>query len=234
MKTTIAILVCGVALAACRSNRSNSASHDSYDDQASASHYGNSKQYNPQHPYGNKATSDDSGHVREASAPYPPTDDFTKSNNEGAKDTKDSFGRMASEDLEFAAKAAEGGLFEVESSRLALQKNVSNGCREFAQMMVDDHGKGNQKLQDLVAKKGGTLSSELSRACQNELEELRKLEGREFERRYHDAQVKAHDDAIKAFEDAARNCRDEELRHFASDTLPTLREHRRRLDDLGF
>jgi putative membrane protein len=134
------------------------------------------------------------------------------------------------DDRDFVSEAAPAGLFEVETSELALQKSVSGKVREFAQMMVDDHGAANRKLNEIVRRKGGMLPTMLDHELQRKYDDLRELSGQEFEKSYHEAQVRAHDAAIKLFEDAAKDADDGELRKFASETLPTLQKHRKELD----
>jgi putative membrane protein len=139
--------------------------------------------------------------------------------------------RLSKDDLEFITGATQGGMFEVESSRIALDKEVSDETREFARMMVDDHTMSGNKLQAILERKSGEPPEQtMSDAQQRELEELRGLEGAAFDARYHECQVVAHDKAIALFERAGRMCDDADLRNFALATLPTLREHRRRLD----
>jgi putative membrane protein len=138
---------------------------------------------------------------------------------------------LSAEDKKFVENATQGGLFEVRSSRLALEKSVSGPTREFAQMMIDDHGKANRDLDAIVKKKGGRTTDLLDEKHQQMIDKLMTMEGREFEREYHDAQVKGHDEAIRLFERAAKECDDSDLRYFANRLLPTLREHRKHLDE---
>ena len=67
--------------------------------------------------------------------------------------TADSTSTMASSehDAEFATEAAAGGMSEVEFGKAALTKSTNAKVKEFANMMVNDHGKANQELM-LIAK----------------------------------------------------------------------------------
>lgn len=138
---------------------------------------------------------------------------------------------LSTDDRQFVTKATQGGLFEVQSSKVALEKNVSGPTHDFAQMMVDDHGKANRDLDSLVHKKGGTTSDTLDREHQAKLDELSALNGKEFERKFHDEQVKAHDEAIRLFEKESKEADDPDMRAFANRLLPTLRAHRKHLDE---
>ena len=139
-------------------------------------------------------------------------------------------GALSLVDREFVAEAVEVGLFEVESSRIALEKKISERVRDFARTMIEDHGETNQQLADLAATKRAAAPSEPGREQRADLDELRQLEGAEFERRYFEMQIRAHDEAIELFERASNACDDPDLRAFATDALATLREHRTHLD----
>lgn len=205
------LLLAGIALCACRSDRDYDRADNDYDTdsdrRAAAS-------YEAGHTKTKKNLDDDAARLKEASV-------------------KAGYESLSADDRNFVGTAAPAGLWEVESSRLALTKNISDQHREFAQRMIDDHGKANRELADLVRKKGGAVPLALDGEHQRMLDELRDLDGAEFERRYHDMQVKAHDGAIELFQNAASTCDDAELREFIAATLPTLKEHRRHLDTHG-
>lgn len=147
-----------------------------------------------------------------------------------------SFGRLdgyTAEDRDFLTHAAQGGLLEVESSRIALTRSTSEGVREFANKMIADHGRVGEELAALVLREGGMLPDRLDSEHQAELQRLQDLDGAELELAYLELQKRAHDDAIHLFERVAREARDEDLRAFASRTLPTLRQHRQHLDEMN-
>lgn len=137
------------------------------------------------------------------------------------------------DERDFVLQAANGGRFEVESSQLALQKSISGPHRDFAQMMVEDHGRANRELEVLARGMGISLPADVEGALAQKLEDLQEADGKEFEQRYHEAQLQAHEDAIALFERAARECEDPALKSFAQKQLPTLREHQRELHGLG-
>jgi putative membrane protein len=138
---------------------------------------------------------------------------------------------LSADDNKFVSQAAQGGMFEVKASRLALDKGVPDPTRQFAQMMVDDHGKANRDLESIVKKKGGTVPATLDADHQEQLDGLADLNGKEFERKYHDVQVKGHDEAIALFERYSKNADDPDIKAFANRLLPILRAHRKHLDE---
>ncbi len=53
--------------------------------------------------------------------------------------------QMSAQD--FVNMAAVGGMFEVQSSQLALNKTQDNRVRDFAQHMIQDHTQASEKLR---------------------------------------------------------------------------------------
>jgi putative membrane protein len=65
--------------------------------------------------------------------------------------------KLASDDKKFVMKAADAGMAEVEMGLLALRQASSDEVKQFAQRMVDEHGKANTELTQLAQSKGITL-----------------------------------------------------------------------------
>jgi putative membrane protein len=133
--------------------------------------------------------------------------------------------QVAQEDRDFAAEAAQGGSMEVRLGELAQQQAKSNEVKDFGQRMADDHGQANDKLTQIAEQKGIELPQGLSEDAQATYEELQKKSGAEFDEAYMNEMVSDHKDDVAAFEDYVENAKDPELRSFAEETLPTLKEH---------
>ncbi|WP_347468713.1 DUF4142 domain-containing protein [Burkholderia stagnalis] len=127
-------------------------------------------------------------------------------------------------DAEFVDKAGLAGKSEMQASQLALEKASSPDVRAFAKRMVDDHGKVSARLRGLGVRKG--LPVQTVQIVDPDVEALRRRAGRDFDVAYLAvAGPEAHRKAIRVFEDEARNGHDADLRAFANDTLPLLRQH---------
>jgi putative membrane protein len=129
------------------------------------------------------------------------------------------------QDQEFAQKAAEGGLMEVQLGQLAQQQAKDQQVVEFGQRMVQDHGQANEKLMAIAEQKAIQLPQELSGDAQQKYEEMQQLSGAEFDEAYMDEMVEDHEKDIELFEQQAESGEDPDLRTFAEGALPTLREH---------
>jgi putative membrane protein len=133
--------------------------------------------------------------------------------------------QVAEVDRDFAAEAAQGGLIEVRLGELAKQQAKSTNVEEFGQRMVEDHGQANDKLKQIAEQKGIELPQDPSKDAQATYAELQGKSGAEFDQAYMDEMVSDHEDDVAAFEDYVENAKDPELRSFAEETLPTLKEH---------
>lgn len=148
-------------------------------------------------------------------------------NAEQSNDAKEDAGTGQTEDTnEFAVKAANGGMLEVELGRLAEEKAASKDVKEFGAMMVKDHSKANEELKTIAATQNITLPSTLGEDEQKHVNEMAKLSGAEFDKKYVSMMVDDHKEDIDEFKKAV----DEEktnpaVKDFAMKTLPTLQKH---------
>jgi putative membrane protein len=133
--------------------------------------------------------------------------------------------QLAEVDVDFAKEAAQGGLMEVRLGELAQQQAKSMKVKDFGQRMVDDHGQAGDKLMQIAEEKGIELPQDLSEERQGMYEDLQQKSGAEFDEAYMDEMVSDHEDDVSAFEDYVENAEDPDLRSFAEETLPTLKEH---------
>jgi len=127
---------------------------------------------------------------------------------------------------DFLVKAAAGNKFEIDSSRLALDKSKSATVQAFAKMMVKDHEEAAAKMQRAVTEaKLSAPPGALDAKHQAILDDLAKKEGPAFDQAYTDAQLKGHEETValfKAYADGGENAR---IKQFAKDLLPTLQKH---------
>ena len=133
--------------------------------------------------------------------------------------------QLAQEDMEFATKAAEGGLMEVQLGELAQQQAESAEVQQFGQRMVEDHGMANEQLMQIAQQKGIQLPQELPDDAQQLYEELQQKSGQEFDQAYMDEMVSDHEEDVETFQQYTESGQDPELIGFAEQTLPVLQQH---------
>lgn len=132
---------------------------------------------------------------------------------------------VVADDAKFAVDAGNGGMTEVELSKLAEQKATNAKVKEFATMMVMDHSKANAEMMALAKMKNITLPDSINEDSKKVWADLSKKSGSEFDKAYVDVMVKDHDKTVSMFEDASKNVKDADLKAFVDKTLPTLKSH---------
>jgi putative membrane protein len=139
--------------------------------------------------------------------------------------------RMIS-DSTFAREAAEGGIAEVKFGQLAEEKGTSQEVKDFGKRMVTDHTKANDQLKTDAAKEKFTLPTNMSKRDQMAYERLSKLSGSAFDRAYARDMVKDHRADVAEFLNESESGKQEWTKDFASQTLPTLREHLKQAEEM--
>jgi putative membrane protein len=130
-----------------------------------------------------------------------------------------------SADRKFAANAAMAGLAEIELANLAKQKAKTESVRQYAEHLLSDHQQANEKLKAIAAAKNLSLPGDISADHKAARDKLATLDGPEFEKAYIETMVKDHRKVIGNFQAEAKRTKDPELKAFAVETEPKLREH---------
>lgn len=160
-----------------------------------------------------------------AGAVNPPgTAGVSSTNAAPAAAGKASAGSVAAADRTFMLKAAGSGMYEVQASKMVAERASSQEVKDFAQTMVSDHEKANQELMALASARSVTLPPEMPADKRKELDRLSKSS--KFDADYmRETGVKEHKAAVALFEKASKSSQDAELKAWAAEKLPTLREH---------
>ncbi|KAA0995074.1 DUF4142 domain-containing protein [Pseudomonas sp. ANT_J12] len=131
---------------------------------------------------------------------------------------------------DFVDNAAAGGIAEVETSKLALEKSASADIKSFANMMITDHTKANDELAALAKKHDIEVPDSTTLVNQAKAKIL-DLRDESFDAAYANNQVKAHEETIALFKKEADTVTDDkkpgatDLKGFAQKMLPALEKH---------
>jgi putative membrane protein len=147
----------------------------------------------------------------------------TTTNQGSSEATSDS--AKSSADESFAKKAAQGGMAEMKLGQLAEEKGSSPEVKNFGRRMVQDHSKANNELKGVTSKASIPLPNEMDKSDQATYDRLSKLSGDAFDRAYARDMVKDHSKDVSEFQKEAKNGKDESIKNFAAQTLPTLQNH---------
>jgi putative membrane protein len=135
----------------------------------------------------------------------------------------------------FVTKASIANQFEIQSSRLALDKAQNQEVKSYAQQMVDDHTKTGEKLNEILSSSGAGLkpAEELDSKHQKLMDKLETASDKDFDREYIRIQTDAHKEAVNLFSTYSISGKDSVLKSFAANTLPTLEQHLERVQSLN-
>jgi putative membrane protein len=133
--------------------------------------------------------------------------------------------QVSAKDKAFMKKAAQGGLEEVEIGKMVASKAQNNDVKQFAQRMVDDHTKANDRLKSVAQQKGVTLPTTMDAQGQALKARLEKLSGDQLDKAYMKAMVQDHTKDVQEFKTKSQMAKDPDVKSFASSTLPTLESH---------
>lgn len=135
-------------------------------------------------------------------------------------------GQVSQNTQEFVKKAAIGDMYEIQSSKMVIDRAQGGEFKAFAQKIVDDHTKSSNELKGIVQKMQGVeVPSQLDAKHKQMIDQLQAASGARLERQYKDQQISAHNEAISLFESYSKDGDNAELKSFAQKTLPALKQH---------
>jgi putative membrane protein len=126
---------------------------------------------------------------------------------------------------DFAVEAAAGGMMEVQLGQIAQSKAMNPRVKDFGSMMVQDHSAANDELKRMAQAKNITLPASISKDQQDDIDDLNKKTGKDFDKAYMSMMLDDHKKDIKKFEKAGSDLKDPDIKSFAMKTLPTLQKH---------
>jgi putative membrane protein len=102
-------------------------------------------------------------------------------------------------DRAFVGKVSQGGMYEVEASKIAAQKATSQDVKDLAVMDVHDHDLVNRELRKIAASEGVDVPLQLNAAFQQRLAQLKSNSGTAFNAAYISDMAQIHDMDEKLF-----------------------------------
>ena len=133
-------------------------------------------------------------------------------------------GRITPEDREFLAAAIRAGRAEVQLAGLALERSQDVLVRGFAARLIREHMAVNRQLVSLAVAADMTAPAQMDQRHQALYQQLARLAGRAFDRRYIQSRVRDHEAAVALFATEATRPRGP-VDALAGQLLPMLRQH---------
>lgn len=149
------------------------------------------------------------------------------------RDRKAAQNKLEHADTSFVKKAAENTKAELELAQLAQQKAADPQVKEFAQKIVTDHQKADDKLKAVAQQDNIDLPDRMPADEKTEKARLDRMSGADFDKAYMKHMVSEHEQDINDFRKEATNSKDDNVRKFASENLPVLEAHLKMARDIN-
>jgi len=125
----------------------------------------------------------------------------------------------------FVEKVALSDMYEIEASKIALERSKVQPVKDYAQMMIDAHTATTAELTPLASAASVAPPSALDNDHTAKLEDLRNASVEDFDDKYIDQQTDAHENALNLLKDFAMNGKDAGLHAFAAKTALAVDAH---------
>jgi putative membrane protein len=122
---------------------------------------------------------------------------------------------------------------QIEIGKLADKRAGSPKVKEFAAQLVQDHQKCYDHLAETIKNRKIAVVSGFEKDTQANIDRLSKLKGEEFDREFLAYVIKSHQEGIAIFESQVKSGKNAEMRAFAEEGLPKLREHLKLAQELS-
>jgi putative membrane protein len=151
---------------------------------------------------------------------------YDRASNSGTPGAAGTSGRagLSMGERNFVQDQLNDGSREIQLGQLAEKHAASADVKQFASMMVQDHTRAGNKLEE-VARRENVQADDSNKNTRDDIERLSKLSGTEFDKEYMNLMVKDHKDAVDALQDQAQNADNTEVKTWAAETLPRMKRH---------
>jgi putative membrane protein len=132
----------------------------------------------------------------------------------------------ASADRDFILDQLEDGAAEINLGKIAAERATHAQVKEFAQAMVRDHQMAADELRKAASAANVSVAppAEPDGDHKEAQEELSKLTGAEFDRKYIDMMIDEHQEAVNELERHTDDT-NAQVRQWVTQTLPKVKEH---------
>jgi putative membrane protein len=136
-------------------------------------------------------------------------------------------------DKAFVKKALEGNIAEIEMGKLALQKSNDDQVKQFAQRMVDDHGKMLDELKPAAEQMGVKVPEGPSKGQMKSMDKMKALSGDAFDQAYIKDMVKDHKGDDNDFKMEAQSTQNPQLKQMVMQSDQTIESHLQQIQQLA-
>lgn len=128
-------------------------------------------------------------------------------------------------DRDFVREVAKSNMLQVSLGEMAEQRAASPDVKQFGRKMAEAHTLAVNKLQEIARKDHIGIPGDMDRQDHEMVGHHLGLKGRDFDLAYVKHMVNGHMKDLEMFEQMAAEGTNPDLRSYAEQTIPTLREH---------
>ena len=133
----------------------------------------------------------------------------------------------------FVTEAYSANMFEIQAGQWVAQKAQDDQIRQFARMIVQDHQKANQQLKQVAQSANVPIQEKLDPVHQAKLQKMQQCQASELSRKFAFGQVAGHTMSVLEYQYQSQNAQNDQVRQYASQTLPKLQQHLKQATDLA-
>ncbi len=136
-------------------------------------------------------------------------------------------------DKAFVKKAMEGSMAEVHMGQLALEKSSDDQVKQFAQRMVDDHGKMLEQMKPAAQALGVKVPDGPSKGAMKNMDKMKGLSGDAFDQAYIKDMVKDHKKDSSEFKQEAGSTQNPQLKQLVTEASQTIDSHLQQIQQIA-
>jgi putative membrane protein len=136
-------------------------------------------------------------------------------------------------DKAFVKKALEGNMAEVQMGQLALQKSNDDQVKQFAQRMVDDHGKMLEQMKPAAQQMGVKVPDGPSKGQMKNMDKMKALSGDAFDHAYIKDMVKDHKSDDSEFKQEAQSTQNPQLKKMVIESDQIIESHLQQIEQIA-
>lgn len=134
----------------------------------------------------------------------------------------------------YVPSAAMGDMFEIESSKIAMEKSTNADVKALAEMITTDHTASTAMLKQRAPAEAPNVAipTALDQRRMGMLDNLRAASAADFDRVYLDQQIAAHNEALTLHRGFSDHSETPQLAALAREVVPKIEMHLQRAQEL--
>lgn len=125
----------------------------------------------------------------------------------------------------FLVKSYESGIYEIQLSELAATNALDPDVKNLAVALIAGHQAIDSRISVIAASASFILPEAINADHQKALQDLGKLTGADFDKKYINTIISEHENAVGDYKDAYKNLSAGDTKTFAGETLPKIEDH---------